>query len=235
MSENPKKCGRKSTSPHIIKKFIAFVEESNNSEPADSGTAPMFVSKNVKAPVRRLMKPIDEIINNYQGNQCHNAYKRSSILKRKLRNPQPKRIISYNSRSNLRNYIPKNIKNAKRHTGRCPHCKEHATLTNRLMQLCDGEFVFPLHGQCIDIPSKTEREDMVALDKQNKFNNLLGNYLALDKHIRRRIRIRKLRKRRKKNNYPLDLLEVTIDAKEPIILGKGKDETSNAVFDYIRQ
>ena len=38
--------------------------------------------------------------------------------------------------------------------------------------------------------------------------------------------------RRKKHAYPLDLLEVTIDSKEPIILGKGKNETSDDVFDY---
>jgi hypothetical protein len=51
-------------------------------------------------------------------------------------------------------------------------------------------------------------------------------------HFRLRTRIRRLeRSRRKKNAFPLDLLEITIDSKEPITLGKG-NETEDEVFDY---
>lgn len=40
------------------------------------------------------------------------------------------------------------------------------------------------------------------------------------------------RLRKKENAYPLDLIEVTIDSKEPITLRKGKNETEDETFDY---
>jgi len=52
-------------------------------------------------------------------------------------------------------------------------------------------------------------------------------------HIRLRVRIRRLeRLRRRESAYPLDLLEVIIDSKETITLGRGKNETEDAPFDY---
>jgi len=37
----------------------------------------------------------------------------------------------------------------------------------------------------------------------------------------------------KENAYPLDLLEVTIDSKNHITLGKSKDTTLDVIFDYV--
>jgi len=112
-------------------------------------------------------------------------------------------------------------------------CKEHAKAATELNRLSDNDFFFPLHGQWIDIPTQDEIEYAVSTEDLSKFNSLLTRYLALDLHIRLRIQLKRLeRLRRKKNAYPLDLLEVTIDSKEPITLGRCKDETEDAVFGY---
>jgi len=78
-----RKSGPKFTPPKEIKKFIAYVDE--HSEPADSSTLPVFTSKGIKSPVRRLTKPIDTIINDYDGFAKHIRAKESSKYKRKLR------------------------------------------------------------------------------------------------------------------------------------------------------
>jgi len=192
MNTLPKQCGARPTPKSVINEFIEYLDGNDNSEFADSGTRPVITAKGVKSPVKHLTKPVDTLIYDYTGFKKHQQLKVSKKYKKKLRSPQPKRSLTFNSRSNLKKHIPLNYKKSKRHTGRCPLCKEHVSIGKTLMGLCDHEWIFPLHGQCIDIPTKEDIEDMVDENEISKFNSLLDRYLALDMHIRLRIRIRRL-------------------------------------------
>jgi len=60
----PKKGCPKRTPQAVINKFVDYLDE--NSEPADSRTPPVIISKKVKSPVRYLTKPVDALINDYE-------------------------------------------------------------------------------------------------------------------------------------------------------------------------
>jgi len=62
---HPKKCGARKAPPKVVQDFVKYVNQSENSEPEDSGTPPVFISKGIKSPVRHLTKAINSIINDY--------------------------------------------------------------------------------------------------------------------------------------------------------------------------
>jgi len=91
----PKKTGAKRTPKKVINKFIDYLDQ--NSEPADSGTPPVITSKDVKAPVRYLTKPVDALINDYEPFQEHIKQKNVAKYKNKL-HTSSKRAIIFNSK-----------------------------------------------------------------------------------------------------------------------------------------
>merc|ERR1711963_130446 len=58
LSRSPKKSGAQSSPTKIIKKFVSYLNEPDN-----SGTQPVVTTEGIKTPVRHLTKPIDSIIN----------------------------------------------------------------------------------------------------------------------------------------------------------------------------
>jgi len=58
------------------------------------------------------------------------------------------------------------------------------------MILFDNEFVFPLHGECFDIPTQAEIKEIMPAKKLKKYNNLFNRYLAINMHIRPKFKLR---------------------------------------------
>ena len=66
-----------------------------------------------------------------------------------------------------------------------------------------------------------------------KYTKVLKEYLALDEHVQLKNRIKQFhRKRREPFMWPENVLGITVDSKEPEILGKGPDELSGRTFKY---
>merc|ERR1712130_698361 len=71
MSTPPKRTGAPKTPQHVLDNFVKHLNMNDNSEPADSGTAPVTVSKGIKSPERHLTKPVNAILNDYKAFNKH--------------------------------------------------------------------------------------------------------------------------------------------------------------------
>ena len=136
------------------------------------------------------------------------------------------------SRANLKKYWPKEFKYLRNKDGRCALCKRHAELARTLNRMIP-DFTFPEWHPCMDVPNPADIDDEIPIALIPKFDKTLKEYLEYDEHVHAACRIRRFhRNRRKPYAWPTQVLGVSVDSKEPQILGKGPHMNQDRVFSF---
>ena len=114
--------------------------------------------------------------------------------------------------------------------GRCALCCRHAELA-RILNRMGPDFKFPEWGPVMHVPQADDIDDEIPLALLPKFKKTLKEYLEYDEHVQLAARIRRWhRNRRKPNAWPKQVLGITVDSKEPQILGKGPHMNQDRIF-----